>query len=350
MMEYTVIGLMSGTSLDGVDVACCVFSYENGRWDYKITFAETFPYTEEWFKRLSCLPASTAAEFASADHLFGHLLGKITSGFIEKYKIKADFIASHGHTVFHQPANGFTSQIGNGAAIKAETGLTVICDFRSGDVADGGQGAPLVPAGDRLLFPMYDYCLNLGGFANISFDLLGDRLAFDICPVNIVLNLLAGKEGRPCDMDGAMASTGKLNPELLNALNSLPYYSLPGPKSLGKEWVEANISPLLDNSGLKTEDLLSTFCTHIAEQIALNTGIDNGKKLLITGGGTHNKHLVSEILAHIRPQLIIPDLLTINFKEALIFAFLGVLRQRNEINCLKTVTGAKQNGSFGAIY
>ncbi|MCX6286384.1 MAG: anhydro-N-acetylmuramic acid kinase [Bacteroidetes bacterium] len=350
MTEYTVIGLMSGTSLDGLDIACCVFRYENGHWDYTLTFAETIPYSEEWFIRLSGLPGSTAAEFVFTDHLFGHLLGKLSREFIEKYNIRADFISSHGHTVFHQPGKGFTAQIGNGAAIKAETGLPVICDFRSGDVAEGGQGAPLVPAGDRLLFSGYDYCLNLGGFANISFDRQGDRIAYDICPVNIVLNNLARMAGLPYDKDGALASKGKVNTELLNTLNKLAYYNQTGPKSLGKEWVDEIISPVLDCSGLNTEDILSTFCTHIAYQISLQTGTDGSKKLLATGGGTLNKYLVSEIRSRIRPQLIKPDLLTINFKEALIFAFLGVLRWRNEINCLKTVTGAKQDGSFGAIY
>jgi len=350
MDEYKVIGLMSGTSLDGLDIAYCEFRYANCQWDHTILYAETIPYSEEWFERLSGLPESTAAEFAAADHCFGHLLGRLSREFIEKYDIKADFIASHGHTVFHRPGKGFTSQIGNGAAIKAEATLPVICDFRSGDVALGGQGAPLVPAGDRLLFSRYDFCLNLGGFANVSYDHQGDRIAFDICPVNIVLNSLAGNAGLPYDKDGSLAAKGKVNDQLLEKLNSLPYYSQTGPKSLGKEWIDEILRPLLESAELTNEDILSTFCTHIAHQIASQTGTDDSKKLLATGGGVNNKYLISLIRSMIKPQLIIPDLLTVNYKEALIFAFLGVLRRRNEINCLKTVTGAKQDGSFGAMY
>ena len=349
-MKYTVIGLMSGTSLDGLDIACCVFRYDKLHWDYSISIAETIPYSEDWLNRLSGLPGSAAVEFAAADHLYGHLLGKLCRAFIEKNKIKADFIASHGHTVFHQPGRGFTSQIGNGAAIKAETGLPVVCDFRSGDVALGGQGAPLVPAGDRLLFSGFDFCLNLGGFANISFDHNGERLAFDICPVNTVLNHFAGKLGQAYDKDGSIGSKGKVSMPLLNTLNKLPYYSQTGPKSLGKEWVDEVILPILNSSGLGPEDILSTFYTHIVKQIALQTGTDEQKKMLVTGGGAHNKYLVSGIRSLIKPQIFIPDKLTIDFKEALIFAFLGVLRWRNEVNCLSTVTGAAHDGCFGAIY
>jgi len=347
---YRVIGLMSGTSLDGLDIAYCEFRNTQGKWDYIIPYAETIPYSEEWFGRLSSLTVTTASEFASADHAYGRLLGRLTREFIEKYNITADFISSHGHTVFHQPGNGFTTQIGNGAAIKSLAGLPVICDFRSGDVANGGQGAPLVPAGDKLLFGEFDYCLNLGGFANISFDRENERIAFDLCPVNIVINYIARKEGLPFDKDGMLAEKGRIDTNMLGQLDNLPYYKKPGPKSLGIEWVEENIFPILNRSGLNNEDILSTYCSHIAHQIALTTGGDNTKKMLATGGGAHNVHLMSLISKIIKPRLIKPNILTVNFKESIIFAFLGVLRWRNEINCFKTVTGARQDGSYGAIY
>jgi len=350
MGSYKVIGLMSGTSLDGLDLAFCEFNNVNGNWNYEILCAETIPYSEEWFRILSSLSDSTASVFAFTDHSYGHLLGKLTREFIEKNNVKADFIASHGHTIFHQPFNGFTTQIGNGAAIKAETGLPVICDFRSGDVASGGQGAPLVPLGDKLLFPEFDFCLNLGGIANISFDQQGERIAFDICPVNIVLNSLAGKEGLPYDKDGALAARGQPDDILLGKLNNLTYYSQTGPRSLGKEWVETNIFPVLEESGLTNENILSTYCAHIAHQVAHITGTDSSKKILVTGGGTHNIYLLSLIESKIFPELVKPNILTINFKETIIFAFLGVLRWRNEINCLKSVTGARQDGSWGAAY
>jgi anhydro-N-acetylmuramic acid kinase len=350
MALYKVIGLMSGTSLDGLDIAYCEFNNNMGKWDYVTPHAETIPYSEDWSGRLSSLSCSSASVLASADHAYGHLLGKLTRDFIEKHNIKPEFISSHGHTIFHQPGHGFTLQIGNGAAIKARTGLPVICDFRSGDVANGGQGAPLVPAGDKLLFSEFDFCLNLGGFANISFDRNNERIAFDICPVNIVINSLARKEGLSFDIDGRLARRGRVDTCLLGQLDNIPYYLQTGPKSLGIEWVEENIFPVLDGSGLSNEDILSTYCTHIAHQIAHTTGKDNTKKLLVTGGGAHNIYLVSLIESLINPQLIKPNILTVNFKESIIFAFLGVLRWRNEINCLKTVTGARQDGSYGAIY
>jgi len=350
MMEYTAVGLMSGTSLDGLDIACCKFIFKDGGWHYSVLQAETIPYPASWINILSALPEASAEEYVYTDHLFGHYIGKLTADFLNKHSIRADFISSHGHTVFHQPSRGFTAQIGHGAAIRSEVNLPVICDFRTGDVANGGQGAPLVPAGDKLLFPEYDYCLNLGGFANISCDAGMERIAFDICPVNIVLNELALREGMKFDKDGTLAASGQTDPILLGKLNELEFYSQSGPKSLGKEWVVEYIFPLLQRSGLNTRELLNTFCTHISMQISRHTGNEQLKKVLVTGGGTHNKYLVSKIQSQIRPKLIIPDVLTLDFKEAIIFAFLGVLRKRDEINCLKTVTGAKQDGSYGANY
>jgi anhydro-N-acetylmuramic acid kinase len=348
-MDYKVIGLMSGTSLDGLDIAFCHFRLESGAWIYSVLQAETIPYDRGWKKRLSDLPDCSALDFARTDHEYGHLLGKLCREFIGRYNISADFISSHGHTIFHKPGEGYTSQIGNGAAIKAETGLPVICDFRSGDVALGGQGAPLVPTGDRLLFPGYDACLNLGGFANISYDAKGERIAYDICPVNIVLNALALKNGKNFDDKGAMASRGSVNLTLLERLNNLPYYSQTPPKSLGREWVTANIWPLLVSSGLQVEDVLGTYCSHIAFQISRHTGKDK-KKILLSGGGTLNQYLITLLQAGSGSNLVIPDLLTINFKEAIIFAFLGVLRWRNENNCLRSVTGARMDHCSGAIY
>ncbi|NQV03341.1 MAG: anhydro-N-acetylmuramic acid kinase, partial [Bacteroidia bacterium] len=267
----------------------------------------------------------------------------------------------------------WSTQIGKGAAIAAETGLPVVCDFRSTDVALGGQGAPLVPIGDQLLFTDYHYCLNLGGFANISFVQEGKRIAYDICPANMVLNTLANQAGQAFDDNGNMARSGKILPGLLESLNHLSYYHQPAPKSLGKEWVESTINPLLDpliqhpatlslrgaeaarepkqeRRGNKIQDLLHTFCEHIAIQAGNNTGINRVDKLLITGGGAMNSYLVERIRHYAAPQIILPDLQTIHFKEALIFAFLGLLRWRNEINILSSVTGAKRDSVGGAIY
>jgi anhydro-N-acetylmuramic acid kinase len=335
--------------MDGLDMAFCHFRQESGNWSYSVIQAETIPYTAEWLKRLKGLPAASALDFTSADYDYGHLLGCLTRDFISRHRIKADFIASHGHTVFHRPEKGITSQLGNGAAIKAETGLPVICDFRSEDLALGGQGAPLVPAGDMLLFRGFDACLNLGGFANISYNLSSERIAYDICPVNIVLNELAGKKGKQYDINGEIASWGSVDRSLLRMLNNLPYYSLTPPKSLGREWVFENISPLLENPALSVEDLLCTFCSHIAFQISQSLG-KMETNVLVSGGGALNKYLMAQLRSGTKANLVTPDLLTINFKEAIIFAFLGVLRWRNENNCFRSVTGARLDHCSGAIY
>jgi len=349
-VKYQVIGLMSGTSLDGLDLAFCEFSRDENWWTYQIHCAETIPYNDRWKGLLSTLESGSALDFVSTDIEYGHLLGRLTRSFIERNNLIPDFIASHGHTIFHQPGKKITSQIGRGSAIAAETGLRVVCDFRSHDVALGGQGAPLVPIGDALLFHEYDFCLNIGGFANISFQTGAKRVAWDVCPANIVLNQLAMQAGHDYDPDGTMAASGFVDKALLETLNTLPFYSLKFPKSLGREWVVQYILPVLQDSGLPTVDLLATFCEHIAIQIAASAGLKRDTKMLITGGGAFNRHLINRIRHHALPEIIIPDALTINFKEALIFAFLGVLRWRNEINCLSSVTGAAKDSSGGAIY
>lgn len=341
---------MSGTSLDGVDIAFCRFEKINDRWSFSINNAETIPYPENWRHRLSSVESGSAFELVLTDIEYGHFLGKLTRQFIDKHQVNPDFIASHGHTIFHQPEKKITWQIGKGAAIAAETGVTVICDFRSSDVALGGQGAPLVPIGDKILFPEYDYCLNLGGFANISFDQNGRRIAFDVCPCNIVLNSLAKETGKNYDEDGALAGKGILNKDLLIRLNNIEYYSQPLPKSLGKEWLLNNFIPLLNMSDIPIEDKLMTISEHIAQQIQQAAPSRKGQGMLITGGGSFNRFLVGKIREQTGMNVIIPDTTIINFKEALIFAFLGVLRWRNEVNCLRSYTGASHDNIGGTIY
>jgi anhydro-N-acetylmuramic acid kinase len=350
VFAHHIIGLMSGTSLDGVDIAHCRFEQRNGKWSYTILHAETIQYPAEWQKRLATVENGTALEFVTTDIAYGHLLGQLTRTFIQKHALTPAFIASHGHTIFHQPDKKITSQIGRGSAIAAEAGFPVVCDFRSLDVALGGQGAPLVPIGDRLLFHKYDYCLNIGGFANISCETAGQRIAFDVSPANILLNKLAQQIGMPFDDHGALAQEGKIIPDLLQQLNNLPFYTQSPPKSLGKEWVIAHIHPMLNNHRGTVTDVMATLCEHIAMQIAAVTGTDRDKKLLITGGGAFNTHLVRRITALAAPEVIIPDDNTINYKEALIFAFLGLLRWLGTENCLKSVTGATSDNVGGAIY
>jgi len=348
--NYGVVGLMSGTSLDGVDIAFCNFRKEEGQWIYSIGVAETVPYSVEWKKRLSALENATALEFAATDSEYGHFLGRITNDFILRHSITPGFIASHGHTIFHQPGRKFTSQIGKGSAIAAETRLPVVCDFRSLDVALGGQGAPLVPIGDMLLFGSYSYCLNLGGFANISFDESGRRIAFDICPANIVLNHLSSQLNKEYDENGDLARHGKLYPPMLEALNNLPFYRLRPPKSLGKEWVLTEIHPVLRQFNIPVEDKLRTFAEHIADQVAGALRPESSASMLVTGGGAFNSFLLEKIREKTGFRVWLPNPVTINFKEALIFAFLGVLRWRAEINCLNSYTGAVSDNIGGAVY
>ncbi|EMR03737.1 anhydro-N-acetylmuramic acid kinase [Cesiribacter andamanensis] len=358
--SYTLLGAMSGTSLDGLDLACCHFTRTAaGKWDYTVLAAETISYTEAWQQRLAHLMQADALTFVKTDRALGRWMGEQVRQFMNRHHVQPQAVASHGHTVFHQPEEGLTVQIGSGVSMMAACGIPVINDFRSLDVALGGHGAPLVPIGDQLLFSDYDFCLNLGGIANISAQQGASRIAYDVCPANGVLNYLARRMDQPYDPDGRLAASGQLLPGLLQQLNALPYYALPGPKSLGYEWVEAEALPLIASTEAPVPDLLYTVCEHIAQQITLSArqlmpkGKGEQKKLLATGGGAFNKHLIDRIDQHLAPfgiEVVLPDAQTIAFKEALIFAFLGVLRLRNEPNCLSSVTGARSDSSGGVIY
>lgn len=348
--EYHVIGTMSGTSLDGLDIALCKFLISEGNWQFSIVEACTYPYPELWKQKLSAAETLSGFDLLNLHNEFGMYTGILVKKFIEKHKPAVDFIASHGHTIFHQPDKGLTLQIGNGAHIAATTGISTICDFRSLDVALEGQGAPLVPIGDKLLFPNYTYCLNLGGFANISFEENGQRLAYDICPVNIVINHLVQDRQLTYDHDGNIARKGIINKTLLHALNDLDFFRIQGPKSLGKEWVIKNVLPLINKFPIQLEDKLRTYYEHIATQIVLAFCKANKKNVLLTGGGTYNKFLIELLEAKTDFQIVIPDKQIIDFKEALIFALLGVLRYRNEPNCLSSVTGAIKDNVGGVIF
>ena len=348
--EYSVVGVMSGTSLDGIDLVYVTFKYE-GSWSFKIIYAETFAYPLTWVNILKGLVFHTAEALKQIDFDYTKYLAKVITSFIEKYNITTiDAVCSHGHTALHRPENGLTYQIGNLPELATWLNQKVVCDFRVQDVALGGQGAPLVPIGDELLFSEFDYCLNLGGFANISTKINKERIAYDICPVNIVLNKYVNVLGFDFDDAGKIASTGVVNNDLLEKLNALQFYKESFPKSLGMEWVDENIFPLIDSYKLEVKDILKTFVAHIAHQIALEVNTKKTGSLLITGGGVYNLYLIDAIKGLINSNVVIPESETIEFKEALIFGFLGVLKLRNEINCLKSVTGASRNHSSGIIY
>ncbi len=346
-MNYTSLGIMSGTSLDGVDFALSRFMEENDQWKYEILNAVTIPYTADWETKLRNAHTLNAFDFLLLHNEYGHYLGNLANNFLDKKPVP-NIISSHGHTIFHQPDKGLTFQLGNGAVIAATTNITTVSDFRSFDVALGGQGAPLVPVGDKLLFRQFDYCLNLGGIANISFDADNLRLAYDICPVNQVLNHLASRKNKPFDKDGDIGALGKIDRELLDSLNNLDYYSKKYPKSLSREWIEKNINILLTGSGISVEDQLATFYEHISEQVS-KAVFSNGS-VIITGGGAKNKFLLKKLKEKLKCEIIIPDERLIDFKEAIIFAFLGVLRFIGHPNCLSSVTGAKMDSIAGNIY
>ena len=344
-MLYKVIGLMSGTSLDGLDIAYCHYQIQNNKWSYTIIKAETLPYSESWVEKLVSVESSSAYELARADKEFGEFLAASVNNFIARHSLEVDIICSHGQTIFHRPEINLTTQIGDINVLAAKTGILTIGDFRRLDLALGGQGAPLVPIGDRHLFGHYAQCLNLGGFSNISFERDNERIAYDVCPVNIVLNALARREGMPYDRDGEMARSGEINKDLLSRLNDLDFYKIKQKKSLGKEWVLENVMPLLDEQDLKTSSLLATFSEHVADQLAKNIS----GEVLITGGGAYNKHLISRLRAKTSSQIHIPEKTIIDYKEAMIFGFLGVLRLRNEVNALASVTGASRDSCTGLI-
>ena len=341
-IKYTALGIMSGTSLDGIDLAICTFT-KNQVWEYRIEKSNTLKYPIYWKSKLETLHTQNKATIEQANIQFGQYIGKIINVFLDGEKI--DFIASHGHTIFHQPENNYTLQIGCGKTISQTTKTTTINDFRSLDIFLNGQGAPLVPIGDLLLFPKHKYCINIGGFANISIKNNEEIIAFDICPANIVLNDICKKLGFEYDYNGNISRKGEIVPALLHQLNQLDFYIKKAPKSLGREWVEEHIFPILKNQ--KPEDLLCTFCEHTAIQIGKFL---TDESALFTGGGVFNSFLMERITFYSKSEILVPNKELIEFKESLIFAFLGVLRLRNEVNCLQSVTGADRDNCGGLIH
>lgn len=342
---------MSGTSLDGLDVAFATFSLDTAGWKYSIEKTEVVKYSASWLKRLQNAANCSAEEWVLLDVEYGAFLGRVCRDFVRKHAISVDFISSHGHTVFHQPQKGFTAQLGNGNAIHAASGLPVVNDFRSLDVIRGGEGAPLVPVGDRLLFYDYNVCLNLGGIANMSREIKDERKAFDICFCNAGLNYLMQKQGKTFDKNGALASSGTVHAGMLKQLEKVNKSLRKKRPSLAREYFERNIKPILDQKKIPVEDKLSTCVESTASEIAFALVEKGPASVLCTGGGAFNSFLMSRILDHggDAVNLIIPDEELVKFKEALVFAFLGVLRVENKINCLRSVTRATSDSSTGVM-
>lgn len=358
-MIYSAIGIMSGSSLDGLDLVNAVFTEIGGKWEYKIEAAKCYPYSTEWTQKLQNAIHLSAFEYQLLHTEYGHYLGQKVNEFINEFELhhKIHLIASHGHTTFHIPEKQTTAQLGDGAAIAAETKLTVISDLRNMDIAFGGQGAPIVPIGEKLLFENYAACLNIGGIANVSIKNGDAYIAYDICPANRVLNLIANTVEAKFDENGALAAKGKVNIDLLEKLNQLEYYQLSYPKSLSNSFGVDVIFPMITETGLSAEDALRTYVEHIVIQMnqALfqSRHLIQNSKLLITGGGAFNDFLIKQFASKLSEwgmYVDIPEKNLIEYKEALIMALIGVLRWREEINVLSSVTGATQNSIGGAMW
>ncbi len=361
-MQYRAIGLMSGSSLDGLDIVYTELDDSGGKWQYEIKAAACIAYTSEWQTKLQHAVSLNAYEYLLLHTAYGRWIGDQVNEFIAANHLhhKVQLIASHGHTVFHTPQLYMTAQLGDGATIAGVTGINTVSDLRSMDVALGGQGAPIVPMGEKLLLKDYTYCLNIGGIANISCKNPNDYIAFDICPANRVLNLLSSKEGKPFDDGGAIAKSGSVNTALLTLLNNLDYYQQAYPKSLDNDFGTGVVFPLIESFNLATADALKTYTEHIVQQVvyAINgmnavATSQSSAQLLITGGGAFNVFLVERIADTLKPfsiEVVIPNSDLINYKEALIMALLGVLRWREEDTVMRSVTGALRNSIGGAVW
>lgn len=341
-----VLGLMSGTSLDGLDLALVNFYWRDGEIQFELQKTTTIPYPKYWFDKLKNAHTLSTEELNRLDEAYGTFLTEVVGGFLKKTQQQPELIASHGHTVLHQPHNGITLQIGNGPQLFNALKIPVVCDFRGQDVNLGGQGAPLVPIGDRLLFSEYDACVNLGGFVNISYENGPNREAYDVSPMNIVLNDLVSSIGLGFDSGGELSRKGELDESLLSALNALEFYKEKPPKSLGKEWVLDNIDPIL--KGKELSIALRTFTEHAAIQLA--NSLNQHKRVLLTGGGVYNQFFMERLKDLTHATIVVPNAQIVEYKEALIFALLGYLKWQGYVNVLSSVTGASADHSSGVVY
>ncbi|AWX43302.1 Anhydro-N-acetylmuramic acid kinase [Flagellimonas maritima] len=355
MKKYKVVGLMSGTSLDGLDLAYCHLWQTNEHWEFSIEFTKEVQYGEKMRDYLKNAIYLTENDHAQLHKDYGVWLGEQVKYFIEENNLEVNFISSHGHTSHHRPEDGFTFQLGDGQLLADTCNKQVVCDFRTEDVSLGGQGAPLVPIGDRLLFHQYDFCLNLGGISNISFEKEGHRIAYDIGLANMPLNFITEKMGLAYDEGGKLARSGNLDTVLLQKLNQLEYYKLPYPKSTGYEFFTEQVVPLIEASNISDVDLLHTFIHHNCEQIAKDVHehkSGSNQTILVAGGGALNIFFIDTLKEKLGPDIkvIVPPKKLVAFKEALVFALMGALRLEEKINVLSTVTGAKRDSSSGTVY
>lgn len=354
MRTYKVVGVMSGTSMDGVDLAHCnLTEREDGKWNYTINAAKTYEYNDVWRLRLSKLRNQNAVNVYKTDRYFGEYIGELINEFLAEHNLEADLIGSHGHTIFHQPENNISFQIGAPSAIAGVTDIPTVANFRAMDVVKYGEGAPISGLGDQLLFSEFNMCLNLGGFANLSTVKDGKPVAYDICPCNILLNRIAREFGQEYDEGGKIAEQGSINYDLLSDLNSIDYYSQPYPKSLGREWINDNFWFRVRQSDASKEDRMKTLVDHIGQQIGQNienlTDDSTQSRVYVTGGGAFNTALIDHIKTHTDAEVIVPEAQVVEYKEALIFALLAILRVQNKPTVLASYTGAENDSIAGDL-
>lgn len=357
-MIYNVIGLMSGSSHDGLDIAFAEITDVRNDWTFEIKHAACIPFEKEMEHQLRHAATLPVPEFLKLHTAFGRWIGTQVVDFIHSNALyhKVHFVASHGHTVFHDPESKTSVQIGDGASISGITGLPTITDLRNADIALAGQGAPIVPIADHKFFSEYKYCLNLGGISNVTINGAAP-LAFDIAPANQVLDYFAQKAGKAFDENGALAAQGRVEETVLTALNALPYYKAEGPKSLANDYSKQLIDIIEALNTLSTADILATLVAHIVFQITQAVekypAEEGHAKMLVTGGGAMNQFLVAQLSAALQTkaiEVVVPEDNIVKYKEALAMAFIGVLRWREEENVLSSVTGAAKNTIGGALW
>lgn len=366
--RYCIVGLMSGSSLDGVDLAACEFTIDptaegiSPLQEWHLLMAETLPFSEEWRQILPKMVDATALDLALTHTRFGRYLGELAADFIRRHGLTPDAVCSHGHTIFHFPEDGMTWQIGDGAALSAQVGCTVINDLRSMDVALGGQGAPLAALADKYLFSEYEGCLNLGGIVNLSWKAGKRYVAFDITGVNQIMNALVQPRGLAFDEGGKLAATGKVNEALLDLLNDQAFFELPYPKSLDNRWVQKHLTDPCLAFDAPVEDKLHTVCRHVAVQITQHIheifqreGLHMSHcRIMAAGGGALNDFLIACIRESLITlgsfEVVIPPREIIEFKEAIFIGLMGALRMERLPNCVASATGASRDAIGGAIY
>jgi len=359
--KYHAIGLMSGSSLDGIDLALTTFEVETQpkgelrvlHWE--IEKSKTIPYPAQWVSDLQKAPEMSGLELSLLHSKLGNYFGQVVLEFSKETDSPIDYISSHGHTVFHYPQKKMTLQIGDGAAIAALTGIDVFDNFRLQDIAAGGEGAPLAPIVDAYLFPEIKYTLNLGGIANINIKTANGYLAYDLCGANQILNALSKEAGKEYDENGQIAAKGQIIPKLLRQANQWDYLRLAPPKSLDNRQVQNHTVRLFSSYPSPLEDRMFTAVHHIGYQIAASIHPHVGfvpEQLLITGGGALNTFLVSVIKEYLSPNIEIikaPDSL-INFKECVLMGLLGLLNIYQLPTTLPSVTGAKWKTVGGCFH